>query len=88
MRKGKDSEGRPAGADGIDVPKKEDHVDPPGQTGESAMKLAPVGIDIAKSVFQVHHVDEETGSISATRRMQRMLWRSGGRCNSRARQFR
>ncbi|MEX3901525.1 IS110 family transposase [Paraburkholderia sp. BR10954] len=27
------------------------------------MKLAPVGIDIAKSVFQVHYVDEETGEI-------------------------
>ncbi|TDY16735.1 hypothetical protein B0G81_7835 [Paraburkholderia sp. BL6665CI2N2] len=27
------------------------------------MKLMPVGIDIAKNVFQVHHVDEETGEI-------------------------
>jgi transposase len=27
------------------------------------MKLSPVGIDIAKSVFQVHYVDEETGEI-------------------------
>ena len=27
------------------------------------MKLTPVGIDIAKSVFQVHHVDEGTGEI-------------------------
>lgn len=27
------------------------------------MKLTPVGIDIAKSVFQVHHVDMETGEI-------------------------
>jgi transposase len=27
------------------------------------MKLTPVGIDIAKSVFQVHYVDEETGEI-------------------------
>ncbi|WP_125477915.1 IS110 family transposase, partial [Caballeronia terrestris] len=27
------------------------------------MKLTPVGIDIAKNVFQVHHVDEETGEI-------------------------
>ncbi|WP_069353811.1 IS110 family transposase [Burkholderia cenocepacia] len=27
------------------------------------MKLTPVGIDIAKSLFQVHHVDMETGEI-------------------------
>jgi transposase len=27
------------------------------------MKLTPVGIDIAKSVFQVHYVDEATGEI-------------------------
>ncbi|MCL2887557.1 MAG: IS110 family transposase, partial [Betaproteobacteria bacterium] len=27
------------------------------------MKLIPVGIDIAKSVFQVHYADEETGEI-------------------------
>jgi transposase len=27
------------------------------------MKLTPVGIDIAKSVFQVHHVEMETGEI-------------------------
>jgi transposase len=27
------------------------------------MKLTPVGIDIAKSVFQVHHVDQQTGEI-------------------------
>ncbi|BEG78242.1 IS110 family transposase IS884 [Achromobacter xylosoxidans] len=27
------------------------------------MKLTPVSIDIAKSVFQVHHVDEGTGEI-------------------------
>lgn len=27
------------------------------------MQLTPVGIDIAKSVFQVHHVDMETGEI-------------------------
>jgi transposase len=27
------------------------------------MELTPVGIDIAKSVFQVHHVDMETGEI-------------------------
>ncbi len=26
------------------------------------MLLTPVGIDIAKSVFQVHHVDESTES--------------------------
>ncbi|MGF6971940.1 transposase [Paraburkholderia sp. JPY465] len=27
------------------------------------MKLTPVGIDIAKRVFQVHYVDAETGEI-------------------------
>lgn len=27
------------------------------------MKFTPVGIDIAKSVFQVHYVDEETGEV-------------------------
>jgi len=27
------------------------------------MKLTPVGIDIAKSVFQVNYVDEETGEV-------------------------
>ncbi|WP_184036717.1 transposase [Paraburkholderia sp. Cpub6] len=27
------------------------------------MKLTPVGIDIAKTVFQVHYVDEDTGEI-------------------------
>jgi transposase len=30
---------------------------------EGVMKLTPVGIDIAKNVFQVHHIDEETGEI-------------------------
>ena len=63
MRKRNDGEGGPSRADGIKVPKKEDHVDLPRQTGGSAMKLTPVGIDIAKSVFQVHHVDEETGEV-------------------------
>jgi hypothetical protein len=29
---------------------------------EGVMKLTPVGIDIAKHVFQVHHIDEETGN--------------------------
>jgi hypothetical protein len=29
----------------------------------SEMNLAPVGIDIAKSVFQLHYVDAETGEI-------------------------
>ena len=33
------------------------------QTGGSVVKLTPVGIDIAKSVFQVHYVDQETGEI-------------------------
>ena len=27
------------------------------------MNLTPVGIDIAKSVFQLHYVDAETGEI-------------------------
>lgn len=63
MRKGKDSEDGPSRADGIKVPKKEDHVDLPRQTSGAAMKLTPVGIDIAKNVFQVHYVDEETGEV-------------------------
>lgn len=63
MRKGKGSKGGPVRADGIKVPTKEDHVDLPRQIGGSAMKLTPVGIDIAKNVFQVHHVDEETGEV-------------------------
>jgi len=25
------------------------------------MKLTPIGVDLAKSVFQVHEVDEQTG---------------------------
>jgi transposase len=33
------------------------------QTGGSIVKLTPVGIDIAKSVFQVHYIDQETGEI-------------------------
>ncbi|KWC00295.1 hypothetical protein WL43_01460 [Burkholderia ubonensis] len=56
-------EGGPSRADGIRVPKVEDHADLHRQTGGSVMKLTPVGIDIAKSVFQVHHVDEETGEV-------------------------
>lgn len=31
------------------------------------MKLAPVGVDIAKSVFQVHWVDQESGEIMSKR---------------------
>ncbi|MDR0233959.1 MAG: IS110 family transposase, partial [Zoogloeaceae bacterium] len=27
------------------------------------MKLAPVGIDLAKHVFQARYVDEETGEV-------------------------
>lgn len=27
------------------------------------MNVTPVGIDIAKSVFQVHYVDPETGEV-------------------------
>ncbi|HDR9512238.1 TPA: IS110 family transposase, partial [Burkholderia cepacia] len=27
------------------------------------MNATPVGIDIAKNVFQVHYVDQETGEI-------------------------
>lgn len=53
----------PHGADGIKVPKVEDHGDLPRQTGGSIMKLTPVGVDIAKSVIQVRWVDGETGEI-------------------------
>ncbi|MGF6853250.1 transposase [Paraburkholderia sp. CI3] len=41
----------------------QDYVDVQRQTGEAEMKLTPVGIDIAKTVFQVHYVDEDTGEI-------------------------
>jgi transposase len=41
----------------------EDHEGLHRQTGGSEMKLTPVGVDIAKSVFQVHHVNLETGEI-------------------------
>lgn len=27
------------------------------------MKLTPVGVDLAKNVFQLHYVDEETGEV-------------------------
>lgn len=63
MKKGKDNEGGPPGADGIKVPKVEDLADLHRQTGGSEMKPTPVGIDLAKNVFQVHHVNEETGEI-------------------------
>ncbi|MGF6920551.1 uncharacterized 2Fe-2S/4Fe-4S cluster protein (DUF4445 family) [Paraburkholderia sp. UCT70] len=41
----------------------EDHEGLHRQIGGSALQLTPVGVDIAKSVFQVHHVDLETGEI-------------------------
>src|SRR5260370_15219895 len=51
-------------ADGMRVPKVEDHGGLHSrQTGGSEMKLTPVGIDIAKAVFQVHYVDGATGEI-------------------------
>jgi transposase len=31
--------------------------------GESEMNATPVGVDLAKSVFQVHYIDQETGEI-------------------------
>jgi hypothetical protein len=34
-----------------------------GKQEGSVMPLTPVGIDIAKSVFQMHYVDAETGEI-------------------------
>jgi hypothetical protein len=34
-----------------------------GRTGGTEMKPTPVGIEIAKSVFQVHSGDAETGEI-------------------------
>ena len=59
----RDKEGRPERTDGATMPRLEGHVDLPTQTGEAIMKPTPVGVDIAKNVFQVHHVDEETGEI-------------------------
>jgi hypothetical protein len=51
----------PSQADGVEAPKVEDHQDFHRQTGGSEMKLTPVGIGIAKHVFQVHTVDVEIG---------------------------
>ena len=50
-------------ADGIKVPNLEDHRVLRRRTREAIMKLTPVGIDIAKNVFQVHCVDERSGEI-------------------------
>lgn len=49
--------------DGIIVAKVEDHADLHRKTGGSDMKLTTVGVDIAKSVMQLHYVDAETGEI-------------------------
>ena len=53
----------PSRADGIKVPKVDNPKSSHRQTGGSIMKPTPVGIDIAKNVFQVHYVDEQTGEI-------------------------
>jgi transposase len=56
-------EGGPSRADGIKVPKVEDHKGLHRQTGGSEMKLTTVGVDIAKNVIQLHYIDAETGEI-------------------------
>ncbi len=50
-------------ADGIEVPKLEDHKDLPRQIGVTIMKHTIVGVDIAKNVMQVHLVDPDSGEI-------------------------
>src|SRR5260363_43639 len=50
-------------ADSLQLPKMEDHQEVHRQTGGSEMKLTPVGMEIAKPVFQVHTVDAVTGEI-------------------------
>jgi hypothetical protein len=50
-------------ADGIEVPKLEDHKDLPRQIGVTIMKHTIVGVDIAKNVMQVHWVDPDSGEI-------------------------
>jgi hypothetical protein len=52
-----DEEGEPPLADGIRVPKVGDHADLYRQTGGADMKFTTVGVDIAKSVMQLHYID-------------------------------
>jgi transposase len=59
----RDKEDGPARTDIAAMPRLEHHVDPSRQIGEAIMKPAPVGVDIAKNVFQIHLVDEQTGEI-------------------------
>lgn len=57
----------PSRADGIKVPKVEGHGDLHRQTEGSNMSVSKtiVGITIAKLVFQLHWVDEESGEIAS-----------------------
>lgn len=45
-----------------------------GKPGESEMKPMPVGIDIAKNVFQVHYVDQDSGVIVNKRSRGQSSW--------------
>ena len=44
------------------------------------MELIPVGIDIAKSVFQVRYIDQETGEIKNNRFICKRFQRFRPRC--------
>lgn len=55
--------GVPSRAFGIIVPKGDNHKMIHKQTGWNEMKLTPVGVDLAKNVFQLHYVDKETGEV-------------------------
>ena len=62
-REGIEVGGGSSRADGIKVPRGDIREGIHRQTGGSEMKFTPVGIDIAKQVFQVHYVDESTGEV-------------------------
>jgi hypothetical protein len=53
------------------------------------MELTPVGIDIAKNVFQVHYVEETTGEIvnKPIKRAKFLEFFVNRACRSRVRRF-
>jgi len=50
-------------ADGIEVPKLEDHKGLPRQIGVAIMTYTIVGVNIAKNVMQIHGVNPDSGEI-------------------------
>ena len=42
--------------------------------------ITTIGLDIAKSVFQVHGIDAE-GKVTIRRQLKRRSWRSSRSCN-------